>query len=209
MDPTALDSGKMLAMVTLKNLPVLFFLGTAASLATMVSSAQSSQQTPLQAASKPASARVPYSAFSEIHVDQRCRLLPNPALLKAGEKKQRPHGDPVICHLETILSSSHMEETAVGNEVRRSQVSIREQEYVLQNITTEPRLFVVEQLVPAGWVVDSDPQPTEMDKNTAVFRLHAKPGEIVRLHVGIRHAKPLHPELLKTGPPARSGMQSN
>lgn len=53
--------------------------------------------------------------------------------------------------------------------------------YLLQNVTAEPVIFVVEQLVSEGWQVDSDPQPTEMVGATALFRVHAQPGETVRL----------------------------
>ncbi len=125
-----------------------------------------------------------------IYVDRRCALLPDPA--STGKKK--PRLDPVICHLETINHSSHREETQVGNELERRNVDIEEQEYVLQNVTTKQIVFVVEQPVAKGWTVDSDPQPTEMQGTTAIFRVYAQPGEIVRLHVGVRRTKTLSPQ---------------
>jgi hypothetical protein len=152
-----------------------------------------SQQSPTQ----PAPARAPYSALKEIHVDSDCRILPAPDRPPVGDK-DRPYHDPVVCHLETILSSGHREETVVGNELRRSDVRINEQEYVLQNIRTEPVIFVVEQYVPAGWTVDSDPQPKQVEGTMALFVVNAQPHEIVRLHVGLRHAKELKPKILKT-----------
>ncbi|MGA2890250.1 MAG: hypothetical protein ABSE51_19570 [Terracidiphilus sp.] len=183
-------------MVATKIFSTLFFLGAAASLAKFSSSAQESQQP----ASNSVVARAPYSAFKEIHVDQQCRLLPYPALQSDVKKKPHLRKDSTICHLEAIASSEHMEETIVGNEMRRNWISITEQEYVLQNVTAETRQFVVEQFVPQGWQVDSDPQPTEIAGTMALFRVNAEPGEIVRLHVGLHHAKPLHTKLLKDGP---------
>jgi hypothetical protein len=111
----------------------------------------------------------------------------------------------VICHLESVATSEHMEETLVGHELRRNWVNISEQGYVLQNITTEHVVFVVEELVPDGWVVDSDPQPVAMQGQTAIFYAHAEPGEIVRMHVGLRHAKPLRTKIVKASPLPSSG----
>jgi hypothetical protein len=180
----------MLAMVATKILPAVFFLGAVASFGVTASLAQGAPQP----SASPA-ARIPYSAFKEIHVDQLCHILPYPVSPDTGKNKPRLRKDLIICHLETVNASEHLEDTVVGNEVRQSRVRIREQEYVLQNVTTEPRWFVVEQFVPEGWVVDSDPQPSQMTGATALFRVHTEPGEIVRLHVGMRHAKPLHAKL--------------
>jgi len=177
-------------MTATKKLPAFFFLGAVASFGVTASLAQGAQQP----AASPA-ARIPYSAFKEIHVDQQCHILPYPGSTDAGKSKPRLRKDPIICHLETVNASGHLEDTVVGDELHQSRVRIREQEYVLQNVTQEPRWFVVEQFVPAGWVVDSDPQPSEMAGATALFRVHAEPGEIVRLHVGMRNAKPLHARL--------------
>jgi hypothetical protein len=115
----------------------------------------------------------------------------------------------MICHLESVLTSEHTEETIVGNELRRSNVRVTEQTYVLQNVTTDPAIFVVEEPVPAGWHVDSDPQPTETNGLTAVFRVHAQPGEIVHLHVGLRHTKPLPTKLIKASPLPAAGSTVN
>lgn len=137
----------------------------------------------------------------QIYVDERCGLLPDPALAAAGPKKPRVRWDPVICHLESVNHSSHREETVAGNELARRDVEVDEQEYVLQNVTMKALAFVVEQRVEKGWAVDSDPRPAEMRGDTAIFRVNAEPGEIVRLHVGVRHAKELKPRPMGSAGP--------
>jgi hypothetical protein len=166
-------------------LRILTAMGAALSLACVAS-----QQPPHQNAAL-APHRRPYSPYKEFHVDQKCRLLPDPLVPAPERKKPHLHYDPVICHLETVAHSEHMEETVVGNELQRSWITIREQEYVVQNIATDQAIFVVHQFVPAGWLVDSDPQPSEVDLRDAIFRVYAQPGQIVRLHVGLRHVSPL------------------
>jgi hypothetical protein len=123
-----------------------------------------------------------------IVVDQGCRILPDsdPAVLGDHNYAFR---DPAICHLESVLASRHVEERISSGD--RSLVRIREHEFILQNVTDSPAVFVVRQAVPEGWSVDSDPQPTTVDGETAVFRVNAEPGQIVRLHVGLRNAIPL------------------
>jgi hypothetical protein len=137
----------------------------------------------------------------EIHVDDRCRILPDPAQpLAAKQKKPRPLTDPIICHVEGTHTSTHGEEAMVGNLLERSLVTVFEQEYVLQNISPDPVVFVAEQPVQKDWQVDSDPAPQEIVGSTAMFHVHAAPGEIVRLHVGLRHAKPLKPKQIGRTP---------
>ena len=133
-----------------------------------------------------------HGIIREIRVDERCRILPD-----AGDPPNvKPHfrRDSTLCHLESVATSSHVEEQIVGGVELRSDVDIMEQGYVLQNVTEDPAVFVVEEQVPAGWSVDSDPQPKEIDGTTAIFRVNAAPGEIVRLHVGLRHAKTKKPK---------------
>jgi len=152
---------------------------------------------PQAAAQRPA-----YPIVQEIHVDQDCRILLAPVDQTAAKKKVRFEKDSVICHLESVLSSEHMEEAIVGDELRRSRVAVDEQEFVLQNIAANPVVFVVEQPVGKGWQVDSDPQPVQVVSAklgaVALFRVNAEPGQIVRLHVGERHATPLRAKVLKT-----------
>lgn len=147
-------------------------------------------------AQKPSGKRPAYDgsdslyAPQQIRVDQDCHLLPDPAHLVIG-KKARPIKDPILCHLENIEASNHVEEKVTENEVLRNRVEIAEHEFVLQNVNPEPVLFLVEQLVPQGWVVDSDPQPSKIVGSTAVFRAFAQPGEIVHMHVGLRRTTPM------------------
>jgi hypothetical protein len=136
-----------------------------------------------QVASNSVAPTVPSAALKEIHVDQKCQILEG-----HGESLRM---DPVICHLEYVHTSKHLEETVRDGVTGSSVVTISEQEYLLQNVTAEPVIFVVEQLVPKEWEVDSDPQPTEMIGSTALFRVNAEAGQIVRLHVGERHAHPV------------------
>jgi hypothetical protein len=186
----------MLAMMATKIVSTLFLSGILIGAGCNHCLAQDAAQTP----SAPDKFRPAYSDFSEIHVDDACHLLPSPELLKDGKKHPHLRKDPVICHLEVVLNSEHVEETLLGNELRRNKVQVSEQTYVLQNITTLPVSFVVEHFVPDGWVVDSDPQPKEIEKSIAVFQVHAQPGEIVRLHVGIRKTTPLKSKTLKQSP---------
>jgi hypothetical protein len=60
----------------------------------------------------------------------------------------------------------------------------------------KPVVFVVLEEVPKGWRVDSDPQPTEMQGDIAIFHVDAEPGKIVRLHVGVRKTTDLKPKSL-------------
>jgi hypothetical protein len=125
-----------------------------------------------------------------IVVDQNCSIQPDSAPAVLGDHAEA-FRDSVVCHLESVLASHHVEERISGNDRDRSLVKILEQEFILQNVTADPAVFVVRQDVPENWSVDSDPQPTTMDGSTAIFRVHAEPGQIVRLHVGLRNAVPL------------------
>jgi hypothetical protein len=98
--------------------------------------------------------------------------------------------DHVICHLESVFTSHHVEETLRDGIRLRSRVTIQEQEYLLQNVSSASVTFVVEHVLPDDWKVDSDPQPVKVVDNTAFFRVNAEPGQIVRLHMGERHAVP-------------------
>jgi hypothetical protein len=158
--------------------------------------------------------RQPYPILQEILVKQNCAILLAPADAEPGKTRAKFERDSTICHLEAVNNSQHTEEAIDGNELRRSRVDVMEQEYVLQNIAGNPVIFVVEQNVPKGWQVDSDPQPGELipaavgdskQDKVAVFRVHAAPGEIVRLHVGERHTTPLKTKVLKSVPVPASG----
>jgi uncharacterized protein YbdZ (MbtH family) len=92
-----------------------------------------------------------------------------------------------------VLSSHHIEEKITDSERSRFFVRVTEQEYVVQNPTDKPAIFIVRHDVPVGWTVDSDPQPSSLDGSTAVFRLNAEPGQRVRLHVGMHRSYPINP----------------
>lgn len=132
-------------------------------------------------AEKPAMPAPP--PLAEIHVNQQCLIRPT----GAAEFTR----DPVVCHLEARFDSTHVAARVDDGVARRSNVRIVEQEYLLQNVTTAPVRFVIEQPVPAGWRVDSDPQPDELHNGMAIFRVVAEPQQIIRLHVGERHDTPL------------------
>ena len=170
-------------MIETSLFPALVLLSAAASLGASGLQATGAQQAPV----RPAYHRLPGVGLKEIRVDERCRiLLDEPAGFKGKAKGRK---DDVICHLESQRSSNHVEKTVVDGAPMRSSVTIEEQEYVLQDVTDEPVTFVVEQPVSQDWQVDSDPQPTNMVGNIAEFRVIAQPGQTVRLHVGLRHAK--------------------
>jgi hypothetical protein len=133
------------------------------------------------------------NAPRQIHVDQDCRIIPARDQLLPGQKT-RPYSDAYICHIETVLHSQHMEERVDGNVLLRNLVTIQEHEFVVQNITDQRVVFMVQQTVPKGWAVDSDPQPTTVVNGIASFPVYADPGQIVRLHVGMRHESPLRPK---------------
>jgi len=133
----------------------------------------------------------------EIHVDGNCRIVPDVAH-PLPHQKARPFRDSTICHLEATNNSEHMEERISGNQLLRSWVRVSEQTFVLQNITNDHIVFVVEVTLPNGWTVDSDPQPNRYNGPVAIFPVHAQPGEIVQLHVGMRHAAPLKPRTISS-----------
>lgn len=123
------------------------------------------------------------ATLKEVHVDQSCHVLQDQIHGVTGLNLRT---DGAICHLESVHTSQHVEESA-ANGMKRRLVTVSEQEYLLQNVTAEPVVFVVEQAVAKDWQIDSDPPPAEMMGSKALFRVEAQPGQIVRLHVGQRH----------------------
>lgn len=148
----------------------------------MASAGQAPQSAPPQ--------RRQYYSFNEIHVDQDCRILPDAAYATPG-KKAKPYMDSALCHLESTLESQHVEESIQSDQLLRWHVEIHEHTFVLQDISDAPVTFVVQQWIPKDWTVDSDPQPKQMIGRTAFFPVVVQPGEIVRLHVGVRRASPM------------------
>ncbi|NYF81134.1 hypothetical protein [Granulicella arctica] len=124
----------------------------------------------------------------EVQIDHSCRVL-TPARPNAHD--QRPHFryNSIVCHIESDHTSDHWEQTPSttpnGRPVRKI-IVVSEREYLLQNVSATPVTFVVTQTLRKGWRIDSDPQPAEVTPTSAVFRVQAQPGQIVRLHVGAR-----------------------
>jgi hypothetical protein len=124
----------------------------------------------------------------EIQIDHNCRVLTAP---KPNARDPRPHfhSNDVICHLESEHNSDHWEQTPATTPNGRPTkhiVIVMEREYVLHNVTSAPVTFVVTHSLRKGWHIDSDPKPVEVTPDGAVFRVHALPGETIRLHVGSR-----------------------
>jgi hypothetical protein len=122
-----------------------------------------------------------------IVVDKACLIQPESDPLVLGDHSDA-FRDDAICHLESVLSSHHIEEKITDGERSPFFVRVGEQEYVVQNPTDKPAVFIVRHDVPKNWTVDSDPQPSSTDGSTAVFRVNAEPGQRVRLHVGMHRS---------------------
>ena len=122
-----------------------------------------------------------------IVVDKSCQIQPESDPLILGDHVDA-FRDDAICHLESVLSSHHIEEKITDGERSALLVRVAEQEYVVQNPTDKPTVFIVRHPVPENWTVDSDPQPTNMDGSTALFQVNAEPGQRVRLHVGMHRS---------------------
>jgi hypothetical protein len=133
----------------------------------------------------------PSVSLKEIHVDRKCKILQEESDALSGLTEAELEDDHAVCHLESVLTSHHVEETLRDGVMLRNNVTVREQEYLLQNVTSEPVTFVVEHALPDDWQVDSDPEPVNIVDNKAFFRVIAAPGQIVRMHVGEHHAEPV------------------
>lgn len=201
--------GTILAMTSIKTLVALAFVFgcTLAQIGTSAVSGALAQRTPDTARPLYDGSDAP-NALKLIYIDQDCRILPGPTQVIPG-KKSKPFNDSVICHLETVAQSNHMEEKIVGDQLYRSRVTIAEQEFVLQNITDRQAEFIVEVPVNSDWTVDSDPQPVSTEGDVAVFPVYAEPGQIVRLHVGLRHAQPLKTKFIGAKTRAQQGTAGN
>jgi hypothetical protein len=106
---------------------------------------------------------------NEIHIDKYCRVI-----TQANQANPTPkphyHYNRVVCHLESVHYSHHWEQATQNGKVKRIYVAINEREYLLQDVTDKPVTFVVDQTLPKGWRVDSDPQPSEVTGSIATFR---------------------------------------
>jgi hypothetical protein len=146
------------------------------------------------------------AGMREIHVNQDCLILQDQvdgvmgvsvpgataaAGQAAGGQTAGGQTNPGVCHLESQLTSNSVKGAVVNGAVQRSVVVVKEQKYMLRDEFQEPVVFVVEQAVPDGWTVSSDPQPTKVEGKVALFRVAAQPGQVVSLHVGEQHTIPL------------------
>ena len=157
---------------------------------------QPAPKTTPAAAEPRAAAAASTLAATEIHVDQRCRILPNSSTLPSG-KKAHPRSDWNTCHLESVFDTKHRVQTVVGSELQRSDVEIFEQQYVLGNRSQQPEVFMIEQPALKGWTIEGDPPPFRVADGKEFYRAWVQPGETVRLHVGMRKMTPLKPKVLK------------
>ncbi|SNT30450.1 hypothetical protein SAMN05421770_10766 [Granulicella rosea] len=126
--------------------------------------------------------------FPEVHVDERCRIFTQDR--PRGDQhysKPKFRADTSICQLNGEHHTKHWEQTVEDGVVRRTRVEVREHSFILHNGTDMPVTFVVDQSLPAGWRVDSTPQPVEVANSMATFKVVAEPGQTIRLHVGERH----------------------
>lgn len=133
----------------------------------------------------------PPASFVEIHVDQTCKLWLDESDALSGAIDMNQLDKLATCRLEGKHTSHHTEDASIDGVTEHSDVTIAEQEYLLQNLSSAPMRFVVEHPLPEDWTVDSDPQPVKIVDNKAYFRVEAEPGQIVRLHVGERHVEPI------------------
>lgn len=185
------------------------FLGLAAGLAGCCAAAMAqrpayqpaSQSTRAAGDASPAAA-APAPPAAEIHVDQRCRILPDSATGLAS-KKAKPWSDPSICHLEGVFDTEHQVQTVVGSELQRGNVEIFEQQYVLGNQSRKPEVFIIQQPAFKRWTIEGDPPPFRVANGKEYYRAWVQPGETVRLHVGMRKVTPLKPKALKVSTKAQ------
>ncbi len=77
--------------------------------------------------------------------------------------------DHSVCRLESVHTSHHVEEAPHDGVLLHNKVTVAEQEYLLQNVTSVPVTFVVEHVLLDDWEVDSDPRPVKIVDNKAFF----------------------------------------
>ena len=139
-------------------------------------------------ATAPATARAqePNSGpvLPEIHINQRCKALSADGLSVGGTPAML--SAKAFCRLESVKTTQHSETEVVNGNPHRVLATVQEQDYLLNNVTGEPVVFVIEHRVPHGWQVDSEPAPASVSNSTAIFHAIAQPGQTVRLHVGLK-----------------------
>lgn len=126
----------------------------------------------------------------EVHVDKDCRILPNPSENHTNEKAT-PFVDAAICHIENPRTSTHEDQKTENGMLQRSTVTVNEQDFLFHNGSTEIQSFILEDQIPREWQVDPDHPATQIVASKAgpiaLYRVHANPGQTLRLHVALRH----------------------
>jgi len=136
---------------------------------------------------EPAAAPAPADNLNEINVDYRCRILVQDRHNTDGQFS-RPYfrEDRSVCHLKGVQHTHLFEEQLDNGILKRTPYEVNECTYILRNITPDTIAFVVHQPVNHGWRIDSDPAPTTIEDGVASFRVIAKSGQTIHLHVGER-----------------------
>ena len=142
--------------------------------------------------------------FQEIHVNQDCLILQDQVdgivgvsvpgakpvgggAPGAGGERSVAQLDLTVCHLDSQFTADHVKGEVVNGAVQRSVVVVKQKDYLMKNQFERPVVFVVEQPVPEGWAIESEPGPDKMMGNVALFRAVALPGQMVRLRAGEQH----------------------
>lgn len=122
---------------------------------------------------------------NEFHVDGHCKIYETVNSPKGS--KQHAYKDRGICAVDSVHESSRTETDMDVAQRKRIHVSTREHTFTLHNPTSEPATFVLEQAVPKGWEIDSDPQPNKIVGTVATYLVAVAPRQTVSLHVGERN----------------------
>ena len=70
----------------------------------------------------------PAAPLKEIHVDRKCKILQDESDALSGLTEAELQNDHAICHLESVLSSHHVEEALRDGVTLRNNVTVKEQE---------------------------------------------------------------------------------
>jgi hypothetical protein len=122
---------------------------------------------------------------SEIHVDEKCHI--SEVAPHSDGLKQHVYTDRGICSVSGDAVTTR-QETDIDDDKRiHRNVTIREHTFALHNPKDDPVTFIVDQKVPEGWQIDSDPLPNSINGADATFLVVVAPGETANLHVGERN----------------------
>ena len=120
------------------------------------------------------------NALEEIHVTENCRIFHK----NTADQKARYFRNSGICHQESKYDVVHPEAELEHGVLTKVVYEINESDYLLHNFLDHPVAFILDQPLPDGWHVDSDPQPLTTNNHLAIYRVLAQPGQTVRLHTG-------------------------